>query len=300
MSIIFKALQRILGLRKFILVIGAAHTMISVCFLLPYNKAFRDFFSHRLVTETLASQNLYTYYAEFYQRMNEQVSSAMTWIQMGNLSHYFLMAFLTGGIISVMLMTSAVNVKEFYRNCRYYSWRMFKVALLTPGILIILFVAGVLLGLPLIFLLPDYFGEDQLFYFLLSYSMVISICILWGLLILDIVKVRMIENNEKKLGRMLLAAVQLFIKNPLRLMGYYLMMLFIWFVIVASYWIFQDFLSDRSAGDVIVELLIFQGFVFVQLWIRFARYDVIHQILCSSDMADKNGFHLPDQSMQRT
>jgi len=300
MSIIFKALRRIFGLRKFILVIGAVHTVISVCFLLPYNKAFRDFFSHRQVTEILALQNLYTYYAEFYQRMNEQVYSAMTWIQMGNLSHYFLMAFLTGGVISVMLMTGAVNVKEFYRNCRYYSWRMFKVAFLTPGILIVLFVAGVLLGLPLILFLPDYFGEDQFFYFLLSYSMVIGVCILWGLLILDIIKVRMIENNEKKLSHMLLTAVQLFIKNPLRLTGYYLMMLFIWLVFVAGYWIFQDFLSDRSAGGVMVELLIFQGIVLLQLWIRFARYDVIHQIICSSDITDKSGFHLPDQSMHRT
>lgn len=291
MNIIYKALWRIWGLRRFILVTGAIHVLISVCFLFPYNKSFWEFFSHRLITETLASQNLYTYYAEFYQQMDIQIDSTINWLQFGIFGHYFLMAFLTGGIISAIIITRDIDIKEFFRNCRYYSSRMFKIALLTPGMLIFLFVAGVLLALPLTFFLPDYFSEDQFFYFLMSYGIVVSVGIIWGLLILDIVKVWMIENNEQRLGPVLLSAVQLFIRKPMRFTGFYLMMLFIWLTFTASYWIFQNLLSDRSVGGILFELLIFQGFVFLQMWIRYARYDVIYQILYSSNLIDKSNTH---------
>ena len=295
MRIILNAMTRMWVLRKWIIIIGGLHALISIFFLIPYNKSFTEFFSHRLVTEALASRNLYTYYAEFYDKMHDALPGMMNWIFLGNIMHYFVLAFLTGGFLSAVMTMERLNYRKFLRGCRYYGWRMIKIALLTPGFMVCLFFAGVILGLPLTFFLPDYFVEDQYFYFFAVYGLVVAGCLLWGWFILDLVKVRTVEKNEQKLSRAFRSTIKLFIRNPLPFTGFYLLMVLLWFFVAGVYWICQEFISDRSVMGSLMELLLFQGVVLLQLGIRFARYDVLNQLL---NQARFTGENMQRQSFQ--
>ena len=93
MGLIIKGLQNTWQLKKLIMILWAINFIVASLFLIPYSSTFRDFFSNRMVTDILAEQNIFTYYAEFYHHMRSAVSSSFSWIQAGNLVHYLLIMF---------------------------------------------------------------------------------------------------------------------------------------------------------------------------------------------------------------
>ena len=288
MYLIVKGLQNTWRLKKFIAILWVINFFVAGLFIMPYWGNFRDFFSNRMVTDILADQNIYTYYAEFYYRMDSAVSSSLVWIQLGNLIHYLVFIFLTGGFISVLVVRGEIYLKKFWKDCLKFGPKMLIIGLITPVLLGFLLLIGFLMGLPFTFLLPDYFVEDQYFYFLIFMSVLIFILILGGLLVIDLVKIKIIERKDQNMGRLLLEVLSLFLQYPLRFFGHYLVIFLVWLTFVAAYWLLQHHLSDRSAGGMLIELLLLQAAILGQIWIRFSRYDILLRLLqdigCESDL----------------
>lgn len=278
MGLILKGLRNTWKMKKLIAILWAVNLFIASLFLIPYSGTFRDFFSNRMVTDILAKQNIYTYYAEFYYRMDSAVSSSFFWIQAGNLVHYLLIMFLTGGFISALIMKRKINLKKLWRECLDFGPRMILFALITPVLLGVLFLVGLFVGLPFAFLLPDNFIEDQYFYFFVFLSVLIFVFILGGLLLLDLAKINMIETREQGVGRSLIKAFRMLVRYPLRFFGQYLIIVLLWMVFMMTYWSLQHFLSDRSIGGVLFEFLVIQLVIWGQIWIRFSRFDILIQL----------------------
>jgi hypothetical protein len=232
-----------------------------------------------MVTDILAEQNIYTFYAEFYYWMDSAVSSSLSWIQMGNLIHYLVIMVLTGGLISALGVEGKNDLKRFWRECLEFGPRMILFGLITPVLLGVLLLLALTAGVPFVFFLPDYFVEDHYFYFLVFLSVPILVFILGGWLMLDLAKIRIIEGKDQNVGRSLLEAFRLVVRYPLRFFGHYLMIILLWISFMAAYWFLQHFLSDRSMQGLILEFLIIQLIVWGQIWIRFSRYDVLIQLL---------------------
>ncbi|NOQ98374.1 MAG: hypothetical protein GQ561_09430 [Calditrichae bacterium] len=279
MGSIVKGLQNTWQLKKLIVVLWAVNFLLAGLFLIPYCETFRDFFSNRLVTDILANHNIYSYYAEFYHHMNSAVSYSRSWIQLGNLIHYLLIILLTGGFISALVLKKTINLKEFWKDCLHFRWRMIQIGLITPVLLGILFLVGLFTGFLFSFLLPDYFVEEQYFYFLILLSVFILILILAGWLVLDLAKIRIIEGKDRNVGHSLIEAFRLFVDHPIGFFGSYLVIFVLWLIFVMAYWLLQHHLSDRSPGGILLELVVLQASIWGQIWIRFSRYDVLFQLL---------------------
>ena len=287
MDLIIKGLQNTWQLKKLIAILWAINLIVASLFLIPYSGTFRDFFSNRMVTDILAEQNIYTYYAEFYHFMGSAVSSSFSWIQAGNLIHYLLIMFLTGGFISALGMKSKLDLKKYWRACLDFGPIMILFGLITPVLLGILFLVGLFAGLPLTFLLPDYLSEVYYFYFFIFLSVLILIFLIGGWLILDLAKIKIIETRDRRVGRALIEAFRLLVRYPLNYFGHYLMIVLLWVIVTAAYWSLQHYLPDRSPGAILLDFFLIQLAVWVQIWIRFSRYDVLLQLLrdteCESD-----------------
>jgi hypothetical protein len=211
--------------------------------------------------------------------MDSAVSLSLSWIQIGNLFHYLLMTFLTGGFISALLMKERKGIKVFWRNCLDFGIRMVVLGLVSPFLLAALFIMGILTCLPFSLLLPEVFVEDQYFYYLILQSFFIFIFLLGGWLVIDIAKIRIIDDKNRGVGHSLIEAVRLFALTPTKLYGHYLLVFLIWIIFITMYWLFQNQLSDRSGGGILFEFLILQLVICGQIWIRFSRYDVLIQLM---------------------
>jgi hypothetical protein len=279
MGSIVKGLQNTWRMKKIITFLWVFNLIIAGLFLISYNSTFRDFFSNRMVADILANQNIYSYYAEFYHHMDSVMSCSRNWIQLGNLVHYLLIILLTGGFISALVRKETINLKEFWSDCLHFGWGMIQIGLITPILLGMLFLVGLLAGLLFSFLLPDYFIEDQYFYFLMLLSVFILFLVLGGWLVLDLAKIRIIQGKDRNVGYSLIESFRLFADHPLRFFGRYLVIFVLWLIFVVVYWSLQHHLSDRSMGGILLELLILQAVIWGQIWIRFSRYDVLLQLL---------------------
>jgi hypothetical protein len=281
MELIVNGLRNTWQLKKLIAILWITNLLMASLFLIPYSEAFRDFFSNRLVTDVLAKQNLYTYYAEFYHNMNSAVDFSLSWIQLGNLVYYLLMALLTGGFISALLMKERREFKAYWRDCIAYGTRMILLALFSPVLLGILFLIGIFAGLPFSFLLSEVFVEDQYFYYMVLLAVFIFIFVLGGWLFLDIVKIRIIEGKNKGIGHTLVEVFRLLTMNPVRFYSHYLAVFLIWIIFMAMYWFLQHRLSDHSTVGIFFEFLLLQVIIWGQIWIRFSRYDILIQLMQS-------------------
>ena len=279
MELIVNGLRNTWQLKKLVAILWITNLLIAGLFLIPYGKTFRDFFSNRLVTDVLVKQNIYTYYAEFYHNMNSAVDFSLSWIQLGNLVYYLLMALLTGGFISALLMKERSEFKAYWRDCLSYGTRMILLALFSPILLGIMFLIGIFVGLPFSFLLPEVFVEDQYFYYMVLLAFLIFIFVLGGWLFLDIVKIKVIEGKTGGMGHALVDVFRLLTMNPVRFYSHYLAIFLIWIIFMAMYWFLQHQLSDHSTMGILLEFLLLQMVIWGQIWIRFSRYDILIQLM---------------------
>jgi len=279
MGSIIKGLQNTWQLKKIITILWATNFLVASLFLIPYGGTFRDFFSNRMVTDLLAIQHIYSYYAEFYYQMDSAIFSSHFWIRLSYLVHYLLIIFLSGGFISALVLNKSTNLKTFWKDCLHFGWRMLQIGFITPILLGILFLVGLFVGILFSFLLPDYFVEYRYFYFIILLSVFILILILGGWLVIDLAKIRIIEKNERNIGHSLIEAFWLFKNYPVKFFGGYLAIFVLWLIIVAAYWFLQHQLSDRSLEGILLELVILQTAIWGQIWIRFSRYDILVQLV---------------------
>ena len=204
---------------------------------------------------------------------------SLSWIQAGNLFYYLLMAFLTGGFISTLVMNKRRELKAYWQDCLSHGTKMMILALLSPILLGILFLLGIFASLPFSFFLPDVFVEDQYFYHTVLLIFIIFIFVLGGWMFLDIAKITVIESKTGGIGHALVKAYRLLIMNPVKFFGHYLVIFLTWVAFVAMYWVLQHQLSDQSTAGIFFEFLLLQVVIWIQIWIRFSRYDVLIQLM---------------------
>ncbi len=262
-------------LRALLFLFWAINLLVATLFIHPYLQAFDEFFINRLVTDVLAHQSIYTYYAEFYYYMNQSVHSALYPLKTGILVQYFVFLLLSGGLITSYFSRKKVRYKQFFLWSLGTMWPMFKTAIFIPFILLSGALLGLLLLLPLALFLPQPFIENGYFYFFVSAGGIWGLFMLLVLLLLDLTRVGVIQYGSASVATEFFRSVRLFLKHPRRFYTLYLLLMLLWILAVVIYWITQQILDDTHLLSLIIQLLVLQLSVFVQIGIRASRFGVL-------------------------
>ncbi len=269
-SSIKTGLKRGWEIKKILALFWFGNLLTAVLFLRPYTRSFYQFFKHRLVTEQLARQNLYTYFAEFYHYMKPAVETAQLTLNLGGLVFFFLTVLFSGGLLFYLLNREEVQLRTFWSKCGYFVGRMSRLVLL--GILLLLTVV-VLSGLifSLIFwILPEYSPENVMFWGVVLGSVFTLFFLISYFVLLDLSKVYLVQNDS---------AVLAAFRNALRLFwsqfGRLFLTYLIFYLAAGGFFLLSFWLHSRIPGisglQIAVGFTLTQLFLILQYWLKFAR-----------------------------
>ncbi len=274
-----RGLQRSWQLKKIITVFWITNLVLASLFLHPYINSFEKFFANRAITDTLAKENLYTYFAEFYHFSKPAVHGFLQFIWLGSLVQLSLIFLMGGGLVYYFLRNDAVALRTFWTQSGYFLGRMMRLVALTVPILTITLLLGIMLSLPLNFLLPDSFSEIAYFYVYLSRGLIIGILSLLAFSIIDLTKIILVKENLNSVVTSFRKSLIIFSHHPLQFGGMYFVISIFTILLFISFWWLQQYVPDSNEWGIFGGFLMLQIFILLQFWIRFSKYGALYQIL---------------------
>ncbi len=297
---LLKAIRRTIGLWKIILIFWIMNLLISILFLIPYLRAFDNFFSDRLATNILADRNFYFIYAEFYYYMKQAVDLAVNWVRAGAFIHWGLFILLSGGILHFYLHREPVTFRKFREMATGFAWKMFRIMLLYPFVILAGIILGIIIVIPLMLLMPSGASEPYYFTFFLTAVSIVGIILLVCFMLLDLTRLRIIQNTSGSILREFLAAFRFFILRPFTVFGAYLLAFFLWIISLVLYWTIQQYIPENSIFLILVHFLLMQLFLFIQIGLRWARFGILASYMADQKPKTSNDFLQEEQNFQQT
>jgi hypothetical protein len=264
--------------KKLVFLFWLTNLFISLIFLFPYLTAFNRFFSQRIVSRLLSQVNIFTYYQEFFHFSTDPLRSAARCLFLGKLLILLISLVLSAGVISTFLQKGLVNWKIFCSKSLKFLGRMLRLGVLQLFLFAFLLGISVIIFLTVTYLLPSPFVEDVYFYFFLSWACLAFLLLLLAFLLFDLSRIQLIYHNSRSILKAFWLAVVGLCGNPLKIYILYFLLAALWTLTVIIYWNLQLYLTDTSAGGILLEFIILQFFIWIQYWIRLSRFRALIQI----------------------
>lgn len=228
----------------------------------------------KLLNNSLASQLIagrfhIASYFELVMQPEVQLAPAMTASFAMQLVFFFLMLFLTGGILVVYREDRKLSKAEFFENCGLYFWRFFRLMLIS---LIPFAVTGFLyqgvrkVGDKIAEASPL---ESNEFWWRMIAGFVVLLVILFVRLWFDVAQVRAVAQNERGMWRNTLRALKIS-WNALGtlLWMYFRISLVAWIVAAAALWLWLRIRGNVFGLSFLLWELVILVWFAVRLWQR--------------------------------
>jgi hypothetical protein len=268
-------IRRSWKLKEILLLFLGINLSLSLFFLLPYLKTFSDFFSDRLAGQVLGKSNLYLYYAEFYHYMKAEVLSGKRFVLAGAVCYYLISLIFSGGLLFFLGNSRVVKWGIFFKESWNYLWRMLKFALLLVSLLFIVTFVDLLIILPLTNLLPRPFVEDVYFWFYSGAFIFIMLSWLLVILLFDICRVILVENDYRSIILTFLESIRFFYRHPVKIVYLNLSLLLLFATLTFIFWFLQKYIPGSNEWGILLGFCLLQITIYLQYWIKFARYGAI-------------------------
>ncbi|GAB4378278.1 MAG: hypothetical protein Kow0042_26780 [Calditrichia bacterium] len=190
---------------------------------------------------------------------------------------------MSGGLVSAILNEKPVTLRKFWSECGYYFGRMVRLLILTAIVFLVLIFLIFWLWSVLKGLLPRYASEYVPLSVFCLWILISAGVGLIGFLFIDIIRIRIVQLDAQSIFRNSLWALNLLLKNPVRLLSMYLMIHILWVSLLVLYGWFQSFVSDGTYSGLLVNFLGLQLGVILQYGVRFSKFGALQQILLSVD-----------------
>jgi hypothetical protein len=248
---------------------------IALLSMVPYLNAFQTFFAGSLVTNILSQDNIYTYYAEFYHYLKPAIDDAQKAFTFSGFLHFLITVVLTGGLITFLSTDEKVTWKRFFSASYQFLWCIIKLAILWIISFFAVFMTGLAITRPLSHLLPDIFAENVYFYLYFTWLLMIIVLIFFLFIIFDLGKVLLVKENSKSIFFVIRKSLILFMQNPLVLTSTYLLTSVLILISAVIFWIIQHYIADTHVWGILFGFILLQLFVYLQYWLKFARYGAL-------------------------
>ncbi len=263
-------LQRGWQLKRILAIFWLGNLLIAALFLRPYTRSFYQFFKYRLVTDQLARQNLYTYFAEFYHYMKPAVETARLTLNLGGLLFFVLTILLSGGLVYYLLNREEVQLRTFWSQCGYFLGRMSRLVLLSVLLfLTVVLLSGIVFAL-IFWILPEHSPENQMFWAAVLGAVFTLFFLILYFIVLDLSKVYLVRNDSPVVPAFR-HALRLFGKQFGKLLVTYALFYLLSAALFGfSFWLHSQ-VPGNSGWQIAVGFALTQIFLVLQFWFKFAR-----------------------------
>jgi hypothetical protein len=262
-------------LKEILLLFLGINLSLSLLFITPYLKTFSDFFSNRLAGLVLVKTNLYLYYSEFYYYMKADILSDKQFVLAGAVCYYLFSLVFSGGLLCFLGNNQVVRWPIFFKESWNYLWRMLKFALLLVIFLFMVTLVDLLIILPLTNFLPKPFIEDVYFWFYCGACVFILSNWLLMILLFDISRVILVENDYRSIILAFLKSIRFFYSNPVKIIYLNLLLIILFTALSFIYWFLQKYIPNSNVWGVLFGFCLLQITIYFQYLIKFARYGAI-------------------------
>jgi hypothetical protein len=273
---------RLKELVLFFLVLNLAVSMLSIT---PYWNSFREFFSNRSATQILSHLNISTYYDEFYYYMNPAVESSLQFINLGFIIYFLFTVIFAGGVLFFLWSGDSVKWRVFFQKSLIFLWSMIKILTMTLLLLAGTLTAVVLLSLLLSYLLPTPFVENIYFIFYFCCFIVLTLFVLFVLMLSDLWKILIVSANFSSVLATLRYTITMGWKIWRQIILLYYALFLLSVLLTVLFWLVQHMIPDTNVWGILSGFILLQFFIFLQYWVKFARYGSMMALLNMS----KNG-----------
>lgn len=268
-------IRRSWQLKEILLLFLGINLSLSLFFLLPYLKTFSDFFSDRLAGQVLEKSSIYLYYAEFYHYMKADLLADKRFVLTGAVCYYLISLVFSGGLLFFLGNSRIVKWGIFFKESWKYLWRMLKFALLLVSLLLIVTFVDLLIIFPLANLLPRPFVENVYFWFYSGTFLFIMLNWLLVILLFDISRVILVENDYRSIILTFLESIRFFFRYPVKIVYLNLLLLILFATLTLIFWFLQKYIPGSNEWSILLGFCLLQITIYLQYWIKFARYGVI-------------------------
>lgn len=281
----FNGLRQGWRLKKIVLLLWLFNLIWALLFLNPYMKAFRGFFSHRLVGHLLARENIYTYYNEFYFFMKPAVQAARQALSVGDMLFLLFLFLLGGGIVYAFLQETPVTLRAFWRQTGYFAGRLLRLFVLVMVLFLILGVVALIFALPAFGYAANNMSETHLAFALLWTGLVGIFFLTVFLLLTDLSRLYLVHHDAASVWRSLWEAFRSFFRNPVAYFFTYLLYATSALIGFIIYFIIQRALPAGSPLALMAGFLWLQLAIFFRYWVRISRFGAAGEIWLTTNGA---------------
>jgi hypothetical protein len=256
--------------KKMVTVIYAFLVLLALIIALPFRSVLSGLAGNTMELNPLLRHFNYSVYFDFMNSSGKYIKPFVsTAIWMGAF-YYLFTVFFTGGILNILSNESRkFSVTDFLSGCGEYFFRYLRLGIY---LLVIQFIAGIIIFLPLSKILSDNYDSTQneasLFYIFLAGAAVFAIIFILILIAGDYAKIILFRNNSKKVIKALLKSFGFVFRN---LIGAYALFIIIFLVPVFLFLIYL--LIDSSPGmistvTILIMFIVQQMYVWLRVFIK--------------------------------
>lgn len=279
LSAVKNGLKRSWELKRLSVLFWLFNFIFAVLFVRPFFTAFRSFFSHRLATEVLARQNIYTFYSEFFFYLKPAVTLAKQALLTGGFLFYLVAFLLSGGLLYFFVSRESVGLRTFWVESGRYLGRMLRLSILAAVVtLVTVFIAMSLFPLLKYLLLPDGATEPAIFAVFCIWLLLFLLILLMDIVFIDLSRVFLVRDQLPQVLRAAWRSLTTILQLPGKLLIIFLLIHLFWLALFAGYWWLQSLLPDSTVPGVAANFILLQLFVFLQYWVRFSRFGALAQV----------------------
>ncbi|OQX82958.1 hypothetical protein B6D60_11305 [candidate division KSB1 bacterium 4484_87] len=265
-------ISQVWGNKRLIAFYYLLNLLLAFFLILPLHNVLNDFAGRSLMGAKLAESFDMNLFFELIHEHGDVLSLWMGLVFIGAIVYWLSMLFLSGGILHLFIHEKSGTIASVLGNSARYFPRMIRLSLWSLPVL------GILLSVQFIYsgIQRLIFGSDpyqSVLYWGAWIKVALRFIIFWVfVVIIDYARIHLVQNDERKTRKSLLAALRFVIKNPGKAFGLKALLIVSGIFALVIYNLLQIPLSNSAGAGLFVLFFIQQIYMIFRSFLRLATF----------------------------